>query len=349
MHWSCQRPIVHCVERLRLIDVVGDAHDTANPNFGLLAMSRAARLAAFAEGHVARKLLTAWRDAVREEKQRREDDEERHQLEQREEAFRRGQRTPRSGTHRALPRILVFTAAEEPRGTTYSLGRFDAVPVSSAALQAGVLETADVLVLHGGVPQTLRRALKPAAQALRAWLANGGRLLTICAGTVVSSACTKRGLGLLPQLELCNDNAAVRAGLVGMASVAWQGSATATASALGLALPDKLLHYNGPILKLKKLRRRKQASSGGEASVWARFADELVVAQGVSSYRSPTDCHETKADARARARLAGHTEGRAAAVAIALEGGGRALCFGPHPEVGDGSALEVALHWLTDL
>lgn len=132
VRWSSVPPTVHCIERLALIAIVGDARDAANPNFGLLAMSRAARLAAFAEGHVARKLLIAWRAEARREREEKERHEERHQeteerrqLERQEAACRPKQRPRRNSTRRAPPRILVLTASDERPGTLHSLDRFE--------------------------------------------------------------------------------------------------------------------------------------------------------------------------------------------------------------------------------
>lgn len=82
------------VERLDLIDVVGDARDAANPNFALLGMARAARLADFADVHMACKLLAAWRGAARHEREEKEryEKEERQLQDERQEQWQKAYR-----------------------------------------------------------------------------------------------------------------------------------------------------------------------------------------------------------------------------------------------------------------
>lgn len=93
VRWSCLPPAVYCVERLNLIDVVGDARDAANPNFGLLGMARAARLGEFAELHMACKLFAAWRGAAR--CQREEADLRKQQARQDEDEWEQQQQVAR--------------------------------------------------------------------------------------------------------------------------------------------------------------------------------------------------------------------------------------------------------------
>ena len=67
-------PSMRLVERLSYIDVVGDVHDMSNPNYCAMGISRALRMAQFAEGlteQVAIECFARWTQAVREAKKAR--------------------------------------------------------------------------------------------------------------------------------------------------------------------------------------------------------------------------------------------------------------------------------------
>mmetsp|Transcript_67507 Transcript_67507/g.187152 ORF Transcript_67507/g.187152 Transcript_67507/m.187152 type:complete len:338 (-) Transcript_67507:172-1185(-) len=128
-------------------------------------------------------------------------------------------------------------------------------PVSTRELWEGALQGSDVLVLGGGEVLQMREALKPAAGAIKAWLQHGSHgLVGICAGAVLASGHPRRGLGLAPGFQLCDDNSCAFVGMEGRVELEPAPESTATAlSCLFCPAPHgrpmRLRHENGPMFR----------------------------------------------------------------------------------------------------
>lgn len=147
-------------------------------------------------------------------------------------------------------------------------------------LQNGQLDAADVLLLGGGEAVKMRDLLKPVAPNIRAWLQSGGRgLVGICAGAVVASSDSKRGLQLTMGVRLREDNLCAVAGLEGAALLEPCGPMGAWLFPTG---GIRFCYENGPLLQ----------PHGCHAEAWALYGSDFVP----DSPRETNRCHDSPDD-----------------------------------------------------
>jgi len=213
--------------------------------------------------------------------------------------------------------------------------------VRAGDIEAGMLDSLDVLVVPGGGATATAGMLEPlgkrGASAIRSWVQAGGTYVGSCAGSVLplgldgeaSSANPLASCMTMVDARLANSGGATLGGLaspgVGTIRVRLEPGHPFNA---GLPETIDIVHYNGPLFDVTG------AGESLEAFAWPESATEAFTpAEGFL----PNDSPGSGALVLDACIAAGAATGL-----VARHGSGRVILFGSHPEFGLGP---IGLGW----